>query len=120
MVPGRRSGQTMFEAQLLPRRIFPALRAAQNTLKLPLYKPNALPSGAQLERVEVEDSTYDSHRRTFVWQVYRSAENQWLELTQMNWNERFASAGWSEARDDVEAQPVRVSGTTAYLVKRFE
>jgi hypothetical protein len=120
MVPGNRSGQTMFDAQPPPRRIFPSLDAARTAVNLPLSTPKQLPPGTTLDRVEVEDSTYDSNRRLFVWQVYHFAENSWMELTQMNWTEKFESAGWGQARFDPEAQQLRVSGATAYLVKQFD
>ncbi len=120
MVPGSRSGKTMFEAQPPPRNIFPSLDAARAAVNLPIAMPKPLPPGAVLDRVEVEDSTYDSNRRTFIWQVYRLAENHWLELTQMNWTEQFESAGWGQARFEAEAQQVTVSGATAYLVKQFD
>jgi hypothetical protein len=120
MVSGNRSGKTMFDAQPSPRAIFPSVDAARAAVNLPLAAPKSLPPGATLDHVEVEDSTYDSQRRTFVWQVYHLATNDWLELTQMNWTERFESAGWGQARYETEAQQVRVSGTTAYLVKQFD
>ena len=121
MVPGNRSGKTMFDAQPLPRSIFPSLEAAQAALNLPLSVPKQLPPG--------DDTSTGWRSRTartmaiaasFVWQDYRFAENSWLELTQMNWTEKFESAGWGQARHDPEAQQVRVSGATAYLVKQFD
>jgi hypothetical protein len=119
MVPGKRSGQTTFEV-MPPRLVLGSLDAARAAVKLPVAMPKQLPPGTTLDRAEVEDSTYDSNRRTFVWQLYRLAENYWLELTQMNWAEHFESAGWGQARYDPEAQRVTVSGATGYLVKQFD
>lgn len=119
-VPGNRSGQTMFDAQLPPRAIFPSVDAARAAVNLPIFTPQSLSPSTTLDHVEVEDSTYDGHRRTFVWQVYRLTTNNWLELTQMNWTEQFESAGWGQARYDPEAQVVHVSDATAYLVKQFD
>jgi hypothetical protein len=120
MVPGNRSGKTMFEAQPPPRSIFPSVEAAQAALNLPLYKPKQLPPDAALDRVEVEDNVYDHNRNTSVSEIYPSAGNSWLELMQLNSTEEYAGAGWGRARYDPEARQVTVSGSTAYLVKQFD
>jgi hypothetical protein len=118
-VPGTRAGRTMFDTLLPPRQAFSSLDAAQAAVNLPLYKPET-PPGAALDRVQVEDSTYDNQRRTFIRQVYRLAGNHWFELTQMNWTEHFENAGWGSARYDPEAQRVSVAGATGYLIRQFD
>ncbi len=120
VVPGIKAGRTMFDIPQPLRQVFSSLDAAQAAVNLPLFQVQSLPTDALLDHVEVDDSTYDHQRRTFIYQLYRLAGNKWFELTQMNWTERFASAGWGSARYAPEAQQVSVAGAPGYLVRELD
>lgn len=119
-VPGEGDARRLFSAWEPPaRQTFASLEAAQTALDFPLYRLDPLPDGATLDGVQVEIRTHAKRSWIDVYQSYRLPENAWLELTQMVTTERYASAGWGQARYAPEARLVTVGQTAGYAIQRF-
>ncbi len=109
----------MFGTSKPPCQTFLSLEEAQAVLDFSLYRPGRLPAGASLDGVQVE-TTDDAERYwANVRQAYRLPDDVWLELTQMVTTERYASAGWGQARYEWEARPVMVGQNMGYVIQRF-
>ena len=116
-VPGRGDVCHWFGAWGPPtRQTFASLETAQAALDFSLYKPGWLPPGTVLDNVQVETRTLGGRRWTNVSQMYRLPDDTWLELTQMVTTERYATAGWGQARYAPEARLVTVEQTAGYAI----
>jgi len=120
-VPGTGDARRLFSAWEPPtRQTFASLETAQAALDVPLYRPDPLPDGATLDAVQIEIRTHAERSWIDVYQSYRLPEDAWLELTQMVTTERYASAGWGQARYAPEARLVTVGQTAGYAIQRFD
>jgi hypothetical protein len=98
---------------------FASLDAAEYALGVPLARIKNLPPHVTMQTVRAEISRYDHQQRIDTRELYRADNDTWFELTQLNNTEKYANAGWGQARYESDAQQADVAGTQGYLIRRL-